>query len=661
MGDIKPIRRVFEDALSVVFEYREEFLRPKYTIACLIYKSVDWLKFVYDQILKYTDLSDKEFYFIANDANHEVLGYLTKNRIPHHVFNNTSQHSEEWYINNVYRAYNYAVKMAKGDFIVLINSDMAFSPDWFESLVSSYNGNNCVASRLVESGKFPSGQYGVEKNFGRQVSQYQEGDFIDFCKLVSESKSLVGGLFMPLFFKKEHFLAVGGYPEGNIKIGSDIFHPIIAKKEDEQISGDLVLIKKLETIGVSRVTSFGSLVYHFQCGELDELTNNERFTNLNVKNIAICNDIAGGSMGEKVFWNFLLDEFEDTYAIDYGTVHSCDGDFSIKANEYIKNKFHDTKVILQNATFIDFVSKDYFTIVFLQDDLRSMNRKSFQQEYNLKSADLIVANSMKIAASYRDFDCEVISIGIDEKLFDIKDKMFCRNKHSFDLTKKIGIFVGNFSEVKGWLEVKSCIQSRPDIFWILVTKNNENFIADNVVVYSRIKQELLVELLNCANFFIIGSLIETQCLAALEACLCGVPVVMHNTGIFSSFTDDDRDRLGYFGDNLLAGIDTVLSKNYNTREVIISKELTKATTLKRWDGLLSACVTIHNARSIRGGYDIERDVKSKHSLFYRKFLYYLEVYIYPNKEFNLKKILITHLKKIGIYNFIRKIYLFFRD
>lgn len=88
-------------------KYKPLVRRPKYSICCLIYKSVGWLEFVYESVLKHTDMSDKEFYFVANDATPEVLDYLRTRHIPHYVWENTEEQKKEWHINNVYRAYNY--------------------------------------------------------------------------------------------------------------------------------------------------------------------------------------------------------------------------------------------------------------------------------------------------------------------------------------------------------------------------------------------------------------------------------------------------------------------------------------------------------------------------------------------------------------------------
>jgi hypothetical protein len=240
----------------------------KVSIACLIYKSTRWLDFVYEQVKKFTNLDENEFYFVANDACEAVLTHLKNRNIPHYIHNNTEEQRKEWYINNVYRAWNTAGKMAKGEYIVFINSDMAFSPRWLETLQESISHNTCVCSRLVERGVMRSGTYGIESNFGNVPEDYNEDEFIHFCENIKENALYPSGLYMPMLIKKEHMEKINYYPEGNIVPGSDIFNPEYAKIGEQCISGDTVLINKLKTIGVEHFTNFNSIIYHFQEGEM---------------------------------------------------------------------------------------------------------------------------------------------------------------------------------------------------------------------------------------------------------------------------------------------------------------------------------------------------------------------------------------------------------
>lgn len=270
----KPNKMNYESYYRVVMD-EESTQKLRFSIVSLIYKSVSWLEFVYRQVMIFSDLKGSEFFFVANDADRAVIDYLKANRIRFYTHENTEEQKKEWYINNVYRAWNTAGSKCKGDFVVFINSDMAFTPNWLENLFLAYDGRNCITSRLVESAKLKSGTYGIEKNFGRLINEFNENAFQAFANLVSKKELKDSGLYMPLLIKKSDFEIINGYPEGNIVIGSDIWNPKIAEKTDHLMPGDQVFMLKLAEKGIKHQTSFDSIVYHFQCGEMDDLGMND--------------------------------------------------------------------------------------------------------------------------------------------------------------------------------------------------------------------------------------------------------------------------------------------------------------------------------------------------------------------------------------------------
>jgi hypothetical protein len=74
---------------------------------------------------------------------------------------------------------------------------------------------------------------------------------------LSDARTEAGGLFMPCVLHRSTFLAVGGYPEGNVP-----------SADGQVVSGDALLFKKMQDAGFQHVTCFDSLVYHMQEGEM---------------------------------------------------------------------------------------------------------------------------------------------------------------------------------------------------------------------------------------------------------------------------------------------------------------------------------------------------------------------------------------------------------
>jgi len=231
------------------------------SIACLIYKSVKYLKFVYEGIEENTPMlktGEAEFHFVCNNATEEVKNYLKENNIPHYIFETQPQPPYPENISYIYGAWNFAVAQAKGEIVVLVNSDMAFSKDWLENLLKRLDKTKVVSSLSVESGKIPSLlPHTVVKNFGRTPETFQKEKFEQFAEMLKEDTEQPLGVFMPVAFHKENFIKVGGYPEGNRILNRQL------------ICGDLIFFQeRLASIGVRHITSFDSINYHIQTGEV---------------------------------------------------------------------------------------------------------------------------------------------------------------------------------------------------------------------------------------------------------------------------------------------------------------------------------------------------------------------------------------------------------
>jgi len=230
----------------------------KISVICLIYKSIGYANFVLNSFKKYTDLHDNvEFYFVANDPTNELLTHFDKNSMPYRLFRNKDP--QEYYLNRVYRAWNFGGFTADGDIIIFINSDMAFSKNWLENLLKNLREDRIVTCRLIESGKLRSGKYGIEKNFGQTYSEFDDESFQNFVNKILKPEIKKGGLFMPCAIYKDSFIKSGGYPIGNR-----------TEKNGNITPGDKILFyEKLLPMGIKHYTVFDSLIYHVQEGEMD--------------------------------------------------------------------------------------------------------------------------------------------------------------------------------------------------------------------------------------------------------------------------------------------------------------------------------------------------------------------------------------------------------
>ena len=233
----------------------------KVSIVCLIYKSPEYFEFVKDSIIEHTNINDyEELVFVMNDPTKELVEYVEnydENNIKMRFVQHINENPKEYYLSRVYRAWNYAVEVANGDVVVMVNSDMAFSKNWLPDLLKWLKKDTAISSRLVESGKMPSGLHGLSINCGRSPSTFLKDKFETIAEVAIETRIKEGGLYSPIAVYKETFLKLGGYPHGNLVFGN------------MEVPGDVLFWGIARTKGIKHYTAFDSIVYHIQEGEMD--------------------------------------------------------------------------------------------------------------------------------------------------------------------------------------------------------------------------------------------------------------------------------------------------------------------------------------------------------------------------------------------------------
>ena len=244
--------------------------------------------------------------------------------------------------------------------------------------------------------------------------------------------------------------------------------------------------------------------------------------------IRIANDmLRRGRFGEPTMWTRLIDAFaldacelSNTAAYDW---------HSLKQKCWERER---PRLGIQNATYArPQTCGDAPYVAVLQDNIRRMWNDPVPQHETLEQATAIVCNGSLIAQDYAEYDrpvgkIRVISLGIDLGFW-APDP----NGSGLRERRRV-IFVGDEGQHKGFDDVLELARRRQDIDWTFVCKCSARGAHTLGDVYLNVPPETVREQLRRADVFMLGSPVESQCLAALEAMACGLPVVMPATGAF---------------------------------------------------------------------------------------------------------------------------------
>jgi glycosyltransferase involved in cell wall biosynthesis len=258
--------------------------------------------------------------------------------------------------------------------------------------------------------------------------------------------------------------------------------------------------------------------------------------------LIITDSIRGVVSNEETLWSVLEENISESKGISVNSL-------KIPMKEKIDELKPD--IILQNANLGKI--SDYSTVSFLQDPFIEMikkcqpmsmllraklrGRETFQdklkkQKESLKNS-IRVTNSNYMANMYNEIgDFTVIPLGVNSELFHPMDKIQMRAKHDIPKDKTVKIFVGSQHPVKGFEKIIKMINEDPTVFWILVLKDNKILDGHNYKVFSKISQNILSELYNCADVCVSKSITESFGLSLVEAMFCNIPVDVPKIGIF---------------------------------------------------------------------------------------------------------------------------------
>lgn len=576
---------------------------PKVTLLSLIFSDVNWLEFQYAELLALSrefPRGDVEILFVANDPTPEVEAFLRENLIPHLIFNGRVSPSE-WYINSVYRAYNFGVQEAQASQVLLVNSDMVYCRDFLFRILEKSEENSFVTARLVESGRLESGLHGIEKDFGSSPKNFRRREFDQFVLKLAKDELLEGGLYMPLLVHKSTFLRLGGFPEGNLTPESLPLYlsgglPDYAQRGQPSVPGDRAFFERARLDGIVHRTTSNAIAYHFQEGELKSSSGRKKRPRYK-SGFWIVNDSLVGVNGETVFWSRLFDRLETSgarvTALEAGRSRSRFWDialpFVLIGKAFLtSHNLGSPRVVFQNATYIPPIPLGISRISLLQDIPNALHVRLLQRLVT-RSSGLVVTNSLEAFVDVIGKGMRWLPLPLDS----FWAPMDRRRMPPRDANKVRAIFVGAFNETKGWDSLREVVLSSPSIEWTLVSKYQadpaflDSNVPPNVRIIRKLSQEELRDEFRNNDVIVSSSPIETQHLASLEALSQGLAVVTTPTGYLGSFGVGHRP-FGVVSDRITeADILTAAKIKFSPVEMLKKVGMDEQSIWKLWDSVMA--------------------------------------------------------------------------
>lgn len=206
----------------------------------MIYRSPEFLQFMRDQ-----GHCDR---IVANDPEPRLP--LDGLDIYHDPY------PEAYYLERVYRCWNYCVRSSAADYVCLVNSDNAFYGEWKAPLIALLDGKTLPCSKIVEPLLLGENAEVVQILFDKLLLDPEHFNWDVWNGIAStvweKGKVKDGGMYMPSILHRASFLEVGGFPEGNV----------------DGVSADTILFEKLKELGFRHVTCYESVVFNFLEGEM---------------------------------------------------------------------------------------------------------------------------------------------------------------------------------------------------------------------------------------------------------------------------------------------------------------------------------------------------------------------------------------------------------
>lgn len=145
--------------------------------------------------------------------------------------------------------FDKGIEMARTEIIFAFHADMIACPDLDVNIIKHLKPGIVVSATRIEPPLHPPGPEKITMDFGIEFDQFNENEFINYCKKMSSHNKdkTTEGIFAPWCMYKSDYLDIGGHDE--------LFAP--QSKEDSDLFNRFVLK------GYQVLQSWDALVYHF--------------------------------------------------------------------------------------------------------------------------------------------------------------------------------------------------------------------------------------------------------------------------------------------------------------------------------------------------------------------------------------------------------------
>ncbi len=166
--------------------------------------------------------------------------------------------------------------------------------------------------------------------------------------------------------------------------------------------------------------------------------------------------------------------------------------------------------------------------------------------YVIRKADVIIAVSEEIKTilvsrfGVLSSKIEVISVGVDTEMFYPMNKQEVRMSLGIGAEKKIALFVGRITEMKGVDLLYKCASLTPDIDYVFIGKKNDEKgkTLKNCVFVGELSHSKIPLWMNAADIIVLPSYSEGLPTVVAEALSCGIPAIVSDVGGCPEIVED---------------------------------------------------------------------------------------------------------------------------